>query len=242
MHKGARSMLAHGILLAILISAVFPGCSGDGRDEPERSTDALEQRLEQLRSIPYTSVTEDKVDQTQSGVTVFDRDMAYHGYNLFCSRVAPEVVLLDMEGRPVHSWRYAFEHPDDLCEHAILLEDSSVIVVDRFKHILKLDWKSNGVWRTKLPAHHDVCLTPDGKIFAITVKGVDHRGLVVRFPVIIELTSEGEPVEAWYVHEHLDEIKQKFDRRSFLDTILDSLLARHSWWIRGGLPETCVYR
>ncbi len=225
----AKSSLTSRLLAVVLISVVLTACSGDKPDKSQHSAEALQQRLEQLRSVPYTSVTDDKVDEAIAGVTVFDSDRAYHGYNLFCSRVAPEVVLLDMEGRPVHSWRYNFEHPDDLCEHAILLEDGSVIVVDRFKHILKLDWRSNGIWITKVVAHHDVCLTPDGKIYTISSTGVDHRGLIVRFPVLVELTSEGKPVEGWYFEDDLEDIKQKFDQRSFLDTILDSLLAHHSW-------------
>jgi hypothetical protein len=223
-----RVLIARALLVLIVMAGIT-GCQSDKRDDSRPSTAVLEKRLDQLRSIPYTDVTEEKVNETRSGVTIFDRDRAYHGYNLFCSRVAPEVVLLDMEGRPVHSWRYKFEHPDDLCEHAILLEDGSVLVVDRFKHILKLDWRSRGIWKTSVVAHHDVWLTPDRRIYAIAVNGVDHRGLVVRFPVIVELTDQGEPAGSWYAHEHLEDIKRKFDQRSFLDTILDSLLARHSW-------------
>jgi hypothetical protein len=220
---------ASRLLVAILGFGLLLGCSSERREASKQSADRLEERLEKLRSVPYTSVTADKVDEEKFGVTVYDRERAYNGYNLFCARVLPEILLLDMEGNPVHRWRYAFEQQGDICEHAILLEDGSVIVVDRFKHILKLDWMSNGIWRTQVVAHHDVCFTPDGSIYTITLEGVDRRGLAVRFPVIVEMTSEGKPVEAWHVCEHLDDFKRTFDQRSFLDTILDSLLAHHSW-------------
>lgn len=220
--------LMRTFLLACVLVLVL-GCSRERREARQGSADALEERLEKLRAVPYTLLTEEKVSGATSGVTVFDRIQAFHGYNLFCSRTSPEVVLLDMEGRPVHIWRYVFKDKHDLCEHAILLENGDVIIVDRFKRILKLDWNSNAIWSTALVAHHDVCLASDTTVYTISLEGVGHRGVIVRFPTIVELTSAGEHVRTWRAYEHLEEIKQKFDRRSFLDTILDSLLARYSW-------------
>jgi hypothetical protein len=47
----------------------------------------------------------------------------------------------------------------------------------------------------------------------------------VRFPSVVHFTADGREIDRWYTYEHLDEIKSAFDRRAFLDTILDSLIA-----------------
>ena len=221
-------LLAVGGLLATVASIVLLGCSGDDRADP-RSSGALERRLDRLKSVPYSSVTEEVVEDEASGVLVHDADRVSPGYNLLCSRISPEVLLLDMQGRLVHRWFYNIGHEDDLCEHAILLENGDVIVIDRFKHLIRLDWKSKVVWKTPLVAHHDVNLSERNTIYAISLRGANHRGLVVRFPIIVELSAEGKEIDRWSAYEHLDEIKCVFDQRSFLDTILDSLLERHSW-------------
>jgi hypothetical protein len=71
-----------------------------------------------------------------------------------------------------------------------------------------------------------VALTSEGTFYTITMEGVGHRGLVVRFSIIVELTADGEPFDWWKAYDHLDEIKAIFDQRSFLDTMLDTMLAR----------------
>jgi hypothetical protein len=226
---GPRS--AQTLKTAIVLSAVFLLASCGTRESDSEAQDAgdLKQRLEKLRSVPYTSVTEEIVDEARSGVLLHDEQRAWPGYNLYCSRVSPEVVLFDMRGDLVHRWSYRFESPDDLCEHATLLANGDLLVVDRYKHLLRLDWNSSLVWGVDLVVHHDAVMAPDGKIYTITLEGVHHRGVIVRFPIIVEMTSGGEETDRWSAYEHLDEIKQVFDRRSFLDTIIDSMLAHGSW-------------
>jgi hypothetical protein len=217
-------------VISLIIFLLFPVCTCT----PERKDDGAEThtdskgRLEKLRSIPYTSVTDEEVGEAPSHVVIYDAERASPGYNLFCSRTTPEVWLIDMNGRPVHNWYYRREHPDDLCEHAIMLENGDVVVIDRFKHLLRLDWDSNIVWKTELVVHHDVALRSDSTFYTITWERIWHRGLRVRFPIIVEVTADGTPVDQWRAYDHLDEIRMIFDRRSFLDTILDSLLAHAS--------------
>jgi hypothetical protein len=136
-----RMSLILGVLL--LVCACTSERKGAGTH-----TDA-EQRLERLRSIPYTSVTEEEVGDAPSGVVIHDAERASTGYNLFCSTTAPEVFLIDMDGRPVHGWCYRDEHPDDLCEHAIMLENGDAVIIDRFRHLIRLDWSSNIVWKNQ---------------------------------------------------------------------------------------------
>jgi hypothetical protein len=216
-----------GLIQLVLLFGLLAGCGSDKGERAEPSDSEMEARLAKLRSVPYTSVTDQPVGEVESGVTVHDAARAFPGYNLFCARTVPEVLLLDMSGKVVHEWRFAFEEDADICEHAILFANGDVVIVDKFKRLLRLDWHSNIIWTTPLVTHHDVCPSPDNKLYAISLEGRKHRGLVVRFPVVVTLNARGTPIGKWSAYDNLDEIKQVFDQRSFLDTILDSLLARH---------------
>ena len=185
--------------------------------EDERAT-----RLERLRSVPYTFVTSYEADTSASGVRLLDRAAAYPGYNLYCSRVAPEAYLMDMEGAVVHTW----SRPGDkiwVWEHAIMQPDGEIVVISKFKGLLRLAWDGEVTWSIDLDVHHDVAFLPDGSFCAI-IRGAElYRGLIVEFPIIVHLSPTGEEIDRWYAYDHLDEIRRKFDQRSFLDTVLDDM-------------------
>jgi hypothetical protein len=212
-----RYLLVILALLALTSSAI----AGDGKARP--GDVELKKRLRALRSLPYTSVTATEVDSTRSGVTVFDTARAYPGYNLFCGRLSAEVSLLDMEGNLVHRWTYP-EEEMRIWNQAAMLPNGDVVVIRKFNDVICLDWDSNLIWKVPVPAHHEIVPLPDDTYYTIAREIFVHRGLRVRFPSIVRFNEDGELLERWSTYEHLDEIKQKFDSRSFIDTILDSLL------------------
>jgi len=181
-------------------------------------------RLGQLRSLPYTAVTDYEAEDGEAGVSVWKPDKVYHGYNLYCSRLLPEVYLMDMKGTIVHTWA----RPGDdiwVWDHAVMRPNGDVVVINKLKELLRLDWDSEVIWRRNLDVHHDVAFLPDGSYYAI-VRGAElHRGLIVRFPSIVHFAPDGKEMERWYTYEHLPEIMDTFDTRSFLDTIVDTMLA-----------------
>jgi hypothetical protein len=207
------------VLVVTLLLLTHRHAGPAGPAEVDRAT-----RLDRLRALPYTSVTPYGADSSQSGVRLYKRDKAYAGYNLYCSGIAPEVYLMNMDGTIVHTW----SRPEDkiwVWEHAVLQPNGDVVVISKFKDLLRLDWNSEIVWRRKMDVHHDVVFLPDGTYYAI-IRGAElHRGLIVEFPIIVHCSADGEEIDRWYAYEHLAEIKRKFDCSSFLDTILDSMLA-----------------
>jgi hypothetical protein len=209
------------LVLGVVVLIIFMSERG-GR--PETSEDDLRRRLDQLRSVPYTSVTESPVDQATSGVVVHDRDRAWPGYNIYCSRVTPEAYLMDMKGEIVHTWTYP-PASGDVWDYAIMLDGGDLVVIEKYISLFRLDWNSNLVWRWKLPVHHDVVRLGDGTFYVIWLGMRSHSGLAVRFPSIVHLDEKGKEIDKWSTHEHLDDLKQALDTRSFLDTILDSLYA-----------------
>jgi hypothetical protein len=212
------------ILAAMLAATLAPAPSSiAGEDKDKPGAVDLKKRLRELRSLPYTSVTSTEVDSTRSGVTVFDASSAYPGYNLFCGRLSAEVSLLDMEGNLVHKWAYP-EEEMRIWNQAALLPDGDVVVIRKFHDVIRLDWDSNLLWSFPAPAHHEIVPMPDGTFYTIARDIHVHRGLRVRFPSLVRFNDDGELLDFWSTYENLDEIKQKFDQRDFIDTILDSLL------------------
>jgi hypothetical protein len=207
-------------VLGVLAVAVFRG-PGTGEEPGE----TLEQRLEKLRSVPYTSVTREVADETRSGVVRHDTSMVFGGYNLYCSRVSPEVFLMDMTGRVVHTWSRP-EQTKALWEHAVMLENGDLIVIDKYSSLMRLDWNSEMIWQHKMEVHHDFAILEDGTIYVILRDGALYRGLVIRFPVVARITQDGHQIERWSTHERLFHIRQTLDPRSFLDTLLDSIAAQ----------------
>jgi hypothetical protein len=170
----------------------------------------------------------DVLDSARSGVVVHELDKAYQGYNIYCSRGEPVVYLIDMAGKLVHQW----SHPGEriwVWDHVIMLENGDVVVINKFRELLRLDWNSKVVWKRPIEVHHDVVRSPDNTFYAIVRELMPYRQLLVRFPSILHLTDGAEGIDRWSTYEQLEEIKQALDQRSFLDTVLDSMLTQGSW-------------
>ncbi len=141
----------------------------------ELSPERLE-RIEQLESIGYVSGS---VPASVRGISVHDRDRAHSGLNFYTTGHGPEAVLMDMEGRELHRWRYPFEevwpdHPRKNRRHtkwwrrATLFENGDVIAIFAGFGIIKVDKDSKLLWARKIGAHHDLEIMPNGDIYVLT--------------------------------------------------------------------------
>lgn len=212
------------IVVAALLVVIVLKMRVDNRGS--RSTGDLQKRFDMLRSVPYTSVSDEPVSKDLTGVTVHRQDKAYGGYNLFCSEVSPAAFLMDMAGNIVHRWEYSTGRTRRWTwAHAIMLDNGDLVVVDRPRNLMRLDWDSNLLWIREMEVHHDIAELPDGSLLVTDRETWRYRGVLVRFPAIVRVSAEGDEMERWSAYDHLDEIKQAFDQRSFLDGILDSLIA-----------------
>jgi hypothetical protein len=222
MRKSAKVIIGTAVVVSVLLASVVLVPRGNGlagQDADDRA-----RRLEILRSVPYTSVTDEKVDPDDSGIVVHQPDKAYRGYNIYCSRVSPEVLLIDMAGEVVHRWTYP-QIGEGIWDHMLMLDNGDIVVIIKFKYLLRLDWHSNLVWKKEIQAHHDIALGRDSTLYVIERDVMPYRGLLVRFPAIVHLTYDGDQIDRWSTYDHLEDIKATFDQRSFLDTIIDSMLS-----------------
>jgi hypothetical protein len=219
-----RSALILSLALAGLIVAGV--LVRTGRQDRARLPEADDHAgmLDKLRSVPYTAVTSYESDPREAGVRIYEADRVRPGYNLYCSRTDPEAYLMDMEGKIVHTWA----RPGDdiwVWERAVMLPNGDLMVASKFKELLRLDPNSEIVWQAKMDVHHDIAFLPDGSFYTV-IRGAElYRSLAVEFPVIVHCAPSGEEIDRWYAYDHMDEIMRRFDRSSFLDTVLDSMIA-----------------
>ncbi len=182
----ARAALS-ALLLASAVACDPPGEEtkksdlGPGRwhklhsERGELSPETLD-LIEQLESIGYVSGS---VPSSTRGITVHDRDRAHAGLNFYTSGHGPEAVLMDMDGRELHRWRYPFEeawpdHPrkrprqTKWWRRATLLENGDVIAIFAGFGMIKVDKNSKLLWARKIGAHHDLEIMPSGDIYVLT--------------------------------------------------------------------------
>jgi hypothetical protein len=226
---GEWAIVVWAVLAALVILAGAGVCRSQ-QNEPAGSEEDLRKRLDRLRSLPYTSVSEEKVSGDTMGVVLHNSDKAYQGYNLYCSRIRTEAFLADMEGRIVHRWLHP-QRKGDSWEHAVMLPNGDLVVVNKTVSLIRLDWDSRLIWEKPMPVHHDVAQAEDGTFYVIWEGTQEYRDLMVRFDAVAVLNAEGQTTGVWSTYDHLKEIKRSFDPRAFLDTILDSLEAK------GPLPD-----
>jgi hypothetical protein len=194
--------------------------------------------LKKLRSLPYTFLTADSVDATQSGVILYEPDSAWEGYNLIGTGISREVLLIDMNGRIVHKWTDPRESPGSMIL-PVLLSGGDLLVIQGVRGLIRLDWDSHLVWEKRLHPHHDIAFLPDSTFYILEAVVKRYRGLSVKFPTILRMTLSADVISEWSAYEHLDELRQVFDRTSFLDTVLDSLVVGDDGSRKTGkIPET----
>jgi hypothetical protein len=229
-----RMLRAEKIILLSLAFLLFSGGALADEGNSQKPED-WDRRLEMLRSVPYISFSEDLVNESDTGVVIYDSEKAYHGYNLYCTRWTGEAFLLDMNGRTVHRWKYLPIGGRGSYHHVDLLKNGDLLVVKEYQSLLRLDWHSKLIWKRELVVHHDVAQASDGSLYTIVREYRPFREMDVWFDIILHLTGKGEEIDRWSAYDHLTELKAILDTRPFLDTVLDSLLAARAREGRGSL-------
>jgi hypothetical protein len=157
--------------------------------------------IEQLSAIGYVAGAQPAGDQR--GVVQHDPRLSAPGLNLMTSGHAPVALLMDMQGRILHSWRAEFEqvfpdHPQfesgrtprrNFWRDARLLADGGLIVIWELYGIFELDSESRVVWAVAEPAHHAVQFGASGEIVHLQaerrmIPGIDGQASIEDFIVV----------------------------------------------------------
>jgi len=137
-----------------------------------------EKRFEQLAALGYLSGYE--VAGDRQDVTFFDPLTAEAGLNLYTSGHGPEAILIDMQGRVLHKWRFAFDdafpnRPGHEREQTLeywrrvhLAENGDLLAMFADGGLIKIDKDSNLLWATPGRFHHKILVEPgDGTIYSL---------------------------------------------------------------------------
>jgi hypothetical protein len=144
-------------------------------------SDSQRETIAQLEALGY--VDGSVKARREAGITQHDPSRSYHGFKFYTSGHAAEAILLDMEGKELHRWRYEFRDvwpvhpaPEGLphkryWRRARLFENGDVLAIFDGLGIIKLDAESRLLWANANRAHHDLDVAPNGDIYVLTRKG-----------------------------------------------------------------------
>ena len=139
-----------------------------------------EERIRKLLSLGYSGTSHHV--GADAGVIILDEERAAPGLRFFVSGHAPEAVLMERDGRIVHTWTYDYNdlwrsRPVDFLppvsatgcwRRAHLMDDGSLLAVYEGHGLVKLDRDSNVLWAYAGKCHHDLDIGPDGSIVVLT--------------------------------------------------------------------------
>jgi hypothetical protein len=187
--------------------------------DSDRDTAAEEQAKEALLSLGYAAGYERPHEAT--GVVQHDRSISYAGYNLLLSGHAPGALLLDMEGRTVHSWAVtaadvwpakasakAQNRHASYWKRAHLFTNGDLIAMFERHGLVKLDRRSRILWQFAGEVHHDLDVGEDGRIFTLLRRAHKVRRLDARDPTLedflVILDPAGRPLQEISILEAIE--------------------------------------
>ncbi len=235
------------------------------RGEAPELTPEQQASIKQLESIGY--LVGSRVSESDETLTVFDRDRAWPGINLYTSGHMPGAVLMDMEGNVLHTWEKAITEvwagtdvPDlrrvkDYWRRVYLYPNGDLLAIFEGVGLFKLDKDSNLLWEARNGAHHDLEVLPNGDILVLTRAGRMIPRLHATEPIledfIVRVDANGKELHRVSMIEALENSEfakvladGALGSGDILHTntlsILDGRFASRAPWLAAGYALVCM--
>jgi hypothetical protein len=182
------------LLAAVLwVCSVVASCGSEPAPAPEAPAEASrlsDAEVERLRSLGYVDVVEEGDATLPDGVLRHDPSRSQQGLTLFSNVYGCSAQLMTLEGEVVNRWSH---EPCFKWDNAVLFENGNLLAVHRgpgdgtasgdaaSRALLLFDWDGEILWRSRLPAHHDVDRRPDGVLVTLSS---EHRVIPEIDPVV----------------------------------------------------------
>lgn len=191
------------LIISSIISAIFLilGYAGIKAITAKDNAHLEISSLEQLRALPYLAYSEEKADISKVGVVRYEPDLVFDGYNFYSG------TLMDLKGELI------YEIPARL---TLITDDGYIFAFIKGLDLSKYDWDKNLIWKKDIKLHHEITLTHDNTILALTQEVHRYNGRDVEFGVILELSRDGEELSRWSTWDNFNYLKQ-FHKPNCLD-------------------------
>jgi hypothetical protein len=243
------------ILCAAVLLGLIPGCApqpATSGETPATAEGVDPEALEKLRALGYIGHADPLPPDAKIGTLSWDRERAAAGVNLITNSHFCSTQLIGMDAElyrtwsvpSCHRWGNAVLTPqgDLIVEGRDEYEEDNPVASFEAHYLMRFGWDGTVLWKKQIPAHHDVDLTPDGKILTLTyrhelVPSIDER-VLVRENYLVLLTPDGDVLEEVSLRELLEGRPDAFSmaavkRRMFEgQDELDILHANSVEWMR----------
>jgi len=186
-------------------------------------TNAQKDSLSKVGSLPYLKGY--NPPRGKSGVTIFDRESTYPGFNLICSGHAPKVFLMDMEGTIIHEWAIPFEKTGadslhfpvnqehkEFIRRAHLFPNGDLLAIFEYIGIIKFDKNSNIIWSHFGQNHHDLAIDMDGDIYSLGSRMIPISEVQEKYPrntymgdirddLVVILSPDGKEIKRFSIFD-----------------------------------------
>ena len=210
----------------LCVCAVVASCGSEPASVPEAPADARrlsDAEVERLRSLGYVDVVEMGDVTLPDGVLRHDPSRSQPGFTLFSNVYGCSAQLMTLEGEVVNRWSH---EPCFKWDNAVLFENGSLLALHRdpgdgtasgdaaSRVLLLFDWDGKILWRSRLPAHHDVDRRPDGVLVTLSS---EHRVIPEIDPVVptkdhlvVLLAPDGAVLEEYSMVRLLQSAPERF--------------------------------
>jgi hypothetical protein len=136
---------------------------------------------------------EQRIDSLEDrGVTVFQSERVFHGFNLYNTRTDANIYLIDMKGRVAKHW--FVEPASDWGVHYSKLDpEGNLYVVKQNLRLLKLSWDGEVLWNIPLGAHHDLDFDERGNLYSFDLGPRDIQLKAKKFTAYLDRISRVSP-------------------------------------------------
>ncbi len=196
------------ILLALIVIVAGVGAYRNQGLVSSASIDKKDNKIRELLALPYLAFVEDDPNPEKKGVTLYNKEKAYEGANLYISSATRSANLVDMDGKILHTWLFETNISQPWVHTPEIDEQGNIIVFLGSLGLAKIDWDSNIIWTINVSDnpylskrgkqyHHDIQIAENGDIYVLARNrrhiNYSSQKMAINDGGIVILTSEGEP-------------------------------------------------
>ncbi len=175
--------------------------------EATLALDPPSEEAARLHALGYVEVVGQERADVAVGAHLIDPARVQQGLNFYVNAHLCSAELMTLDGSVLRRWSH---EPCLKWGNAVLTPKGEVLVIHRnpgetadevfrARELLKFDWQGQLLWSRQLPVHHDVDVTPDGRIatlaYRLRVIPRFHSTIPVRDHYVTLLDPDGNPIE-----------------------------------------------